>query len=767
MNYAAWSSRILTCFVVACFAADNYAIELPAGSAPKALEFSHFPDRMHAFVWRNWMVVEPARIAKVLDTSVGNVEAIAASMGLPPAGKIPREQEARGYITTIRRNWHLLPYDQLLVLLNMSAEQLAYTLREDDFLFIKLGSLKPSCEPLRYTEPSPDARKCAAAIKSLVQDMFGGELQSPGEERFAFIKELNERPPVSQRSGEQGKNTEGLRFIYSYCALYGDPLSNPDLDPYPDGLLERLANLGVNGVWMHVVLNQLAPSKNFPEFGAGYKARLAGLRRLVKKAGKYNIKIYLYMNEPRAMQAAFFKDRNGMQGVQEKDYFAMCTSSPEVRDWISDSLAYVFKKVPGLGGVFTITASENLTSCASHGKHKTCPRCASRSTAEIIAEVNNTIEAGVHRGNPDAKVIAWDWAWGDWAGDAISKLSKSIWFMSVSEWSKPIERGGVKTAVGEYSISAVGPGPRATKNWEMAKLAGLKTAAKVQFNNTWELSSVPYLPVLDLIAEHCLGLASAGVDGQLLSWSLGGYPSPNLEVARYFAQKPVPSIETVLDAVARSRFGEGAADARKAWTAFSTAFREYPYHISVLYDGPQQYGPANLLFAEPTGYRATMVGIPYDDLKTWRGPYPADVFAGQFAKVAEGWKIGLADLQHAVEKAPKDCIAAARAELNFAEAAQLHFQSVASQTRFVIARDELLNKAKPLTADEKKARIEEISRIVDDEIQAARRLFTLTRQDSRIGYEASNHYYYMPLDLVEKVVNCRHVLEQLKQEAGK
>ena len=33
--------------------------------------------------------------------------------------------------------------------------------------------------------------------------------------------------------------------------------------------------------------------------------------------------------------------------------------------------------------------------------------------------------------------------------------------MSVSEWDKPIERGGIKTKVGEYSISAVGPGPRA------------------------------------------------------------------------------------------------------------------------------------------------------------------------------------------------------------------------------------------------------------------------------------------------------------------
>ena len=27
---------------------------------------------------------------------------------------------------------------------------MAFTLREDDFLFVKLGNLKPRCEPLRY-----------------------------------------------------------------------------------------------------------------------------------------------------------------------------------------------------------------------------------------------------------------------------------------------------------------------------------------------------------------------------------------------------------------------------------------------------------------------------------------------------------------------------------------------------------------------------------------------------------------------------------------
>ncbi|MCY3020899.1 MAG: hypothetical protein NTW87_17925 [Planctomycetota bacterium] len=756
----------VTLCTLACAALVSLALgaaDLPAGSAPKPLDFPHFPDRMHAFTWRNWSLVDPARLAKVLETSADNVLAVAESMGLPAARPVPPEQDARGYITVIRRNWHLLPYDQLLVLLGMSADQLAYTLREDDFLFIKLGLLKPACAPLRYTPPTDEARKRAAEIKRLVQETFGNELQEPGEPRFGFIQQFMQPAQPARPADKRDGTPAGLRYIYSYCALYGDALANPNLDPYPDGLLERLADLGVNGIWMHTVLHTLAPSPAFPELGAGHEVRLASLRKLVERARRHNIAIYLYMNEPRAMPAAFFKDRADIKGVQEGDHFAMCTSSPAVREWLSGMLAHVFTNVPGLGGVFTITASENFTNCASHGRQKDCPRCSKRTPAEIIAEVNAAIEAGVHRGNADAKVIAWDWGWGGYAADVIAKLPKSIWFMSVSEWDKPIERGGVKTTVGEYSISAVGPGPRATRHWALARQAGLKTVAKMQVNNTWELSAVPYLPVLDLIAEHCQGLAATGVDGVMLSWSLGGYPSPNLEVVRAFGQDPRARADTVLDAIARERFGaEGAPNARKAWTAFSNAFREFPYHVGVLYNAPMQYGPANLLFAAPTGYHATMVGFPYDDLNTWRGPYPATVFADQFAKVASGWQEGIPFLQRAAEQAPPDRAADAQSELRFAEAAQLHFRSVANQARFVIARDALRGKGQPPDAGQRKERTEEMRRALQDELQTARRLFTLARLDSRIGYEASNHYYYVPHDLVEKVINCRCILDALR-----
>lgn len=753
------------------------ADSLPPTDPRPPVACDHFPDRLHAFVWRNWEMVSLERMAEVLGTTPQKVRDVGLSMGLPPHRTPPAEYQERGYITLIRRNWHLLPYEQLLELLGWDADKLAFALREDDFLWIKLGSFKPSCQTLRYAEPNEAVARRCEQIKTVVASSFAGEFAKPWTPRFEFLRSLSTaNPEPSHRVSSAGDKK--IRFLYSYCGVFGDPLLNPELDPYPDGLLKQLSDLGVNGVWLHVVLRQLAPSGFFPEERASCERRIATLRRLVERARSYGIDIYLYMNEPRAMGASFFQSREHLRGVHEGSYFALCTSTPEVRQWLADSLTYVFKQVPDLGGVFTITASENFTNCYSHSHTAAgCPRCSKRSGPEVIAEVNRTIAAGVRAGSPTAKVIVWDWGWPDgtdagwgkpdWASQIIEALPDDVYLMCVSEWGKPIVRGGVASGVGEYSLSSVGPGPRAQKHWSLAKKRNLRTLAKVQVNCSWELSAVPYLPVMNLVAQHCRNLSDTDIDGLMLSWSVGGYPSPNLALVRQFESEPAPTIEQALATVARSRYGADAAqDVLSAWSKFSEAFAEYPFHGGFVYTGPMQCGPSNLLYARPTGYAATMVGFPYDALNQWRAIYPAEVLRTQFEKIAAGWQEGLAILDHAQNKATA---AVQRANLQIdhtlAEAAGLHFRSVANQIRFIMSRDALLSGS--LQQSQRKAYIETARNTLRDEIRTASRLFTLTLRDSRIGYEASNHYYYLPLDLVEKVINCRHILDTAFAEADR
>lgn len=755
------------CIVLFGLSGRNGAAEpaLPQGSAPAPIVSRHFPDRIHEFVWRNWNAVEPARLAKILGASVAEVSAIATSMGLPPAAAIPPEMKTRGYITLIRRNWHLLPYGQLLELVEMTPERLAFALREDDFLWVKLGQLKPKCEPLCYRAPDAAAQRRAAEIRRIVEAEFGDAVRRPAEPRFEFVRRLSSPLAGFTPSGLGQDQPVSLRFVYSYLAVYGDPLSNPTLDPYPDGFLQRLASVGVNGVWLHVVLRDLAPGgAAFPEFGAGHEQRLANLRALVQRAKRFGVGVYLYMNEPRAMPGSFFKNRPEVAGVEEGDFKALCTSHPAVRGWMADALTYIFQQVPDLGGIYAITASENLTNCASHGSWQSCQRCKGRSDADILAEIVAVLEAGVHRGNPKAIVVVSDWGWrghGD-AVDIVRRLPKPVWLMSVSEWDYPIVRGGIATKVGEYAISAVGPGPRSVRHWEAARQAGIKTAAEIQFNNTCEIASIPYLPVMDLVAEHLHNLAPQRLNGMLIGWTMGGHPSPNFQLAQRLNRSPAPEVGAVLDAVAQERFGpEGAPHARKAWTLASQAYRQYPFHISVVYTSPVQWGPANPVYPSRTGYSATMWGLPYDDLKGWRGPYPADVFAEQFEKMAEGWRGSVAELQRAVAKTPPDRRCDSQTDLRFASAAGIHFQAVANQARFVLARDALANPSGKLTPEDRGRLQAEMRRRLESEVLLARQLYDLVREDSRIGFEPSCQYFYLPLDLVEKVINCRWVLANL------
>jgi hypothetical protein len=854
--------------------------------SPGPIPEPHFPDPLYLFIWRNWELANTDRLAQVLGTTDEKVLEIGASMGLPKKIEVTEDQLRRIYITVIRQNWHVLPTEQLIELLGWSRERYEYTLREDDFLWTKLGSVKPHCERLRYEAPSPEARRRAAEIKQIVRSSFGSSFEEPGEPAFDFVRQLSivqpssERLPPSRPSADEidlshgwtlsrppqnsgipvsfveelrrylrsvfgcetnladtgtvgskvirvsldaalaqapgsfevnvqaqevrilGRDLSGLRqaiyylqdqmeerqgpylpkgsllskthldprYVYSYFALYGDPLMDEWIDPFPDGFLEKLARVGVNGVWLQAVLRTLAPSRMFPEFGRDCETRLRNLAALVQRAKHYGVKIYLYLNEPRSMPTEFFASRPEIKGTHdtgEEGLYAMCTSSPEVRQWLSDGLAHAFRQVPELGGIFCITASENLTNCFSHGLAQFCPRCSKRQGAEVIAEVIQTFRDGVRRSSNDAEVIAWDWGWGgDWsqggpdAAEVIQKLPKDVALLSVSEWNQAINRGGFAARVGEYSLSVVGPGPRATRHWEKARQRGLATLAKVQLNNTWEISAVPYIPVPNLVVEHCENLLKYGVNGLMLSWTLGGYPSPNLEVAKEYYFSPLPKSGQALRKVAVRRYGqEAAALALEAWKAFSEAFVEYPMEGGKLvYHIPTQHGPANPLRVDPTGYRAGMVLFPYDDYRTWVGDYPVEVVERQFQKMATLWEAGLGSFRKAMARVEPHRESIALKDLGIAETCYLHFRSVVNQIRFYRLRQDM-ESAEPQA---RSALGDQMAKIAEGEIELAVRQYAIAKRDSRIAYEASNHYYYRPLDLVEKVLNCRIVIDRLR-----
>ena len=725
---------------IALSSPDDF-VKLPGEDGMKpAISPAPFPDVLSAYVWRNWFLVPKDRLASVVSASPEELTALAEEMGLPPNPAVLAEWRRKGYITVLRRNWHLLPYGQILSLLDMSRKELAFSLMEDDFLWIKLGSVKPRCAPIVYSAALADSGRAGRRRIARILQEEGIDAAAPEEPRFAFVKRLSVADQEWRPAAAQKDPAFDFRLISSYFADYGDPLGDSEVGSFPEGLLQRLAEQGVNAVWMHTVLRTLAKDPKYPEFGDGCERRMDNLRKLVARAAKYGIKVYLYMNEPRALDPSFFgkPGREEIAGATQNGLQTMCSSSSETIRWLEDSLEKVFVEAKGLGGIFTISASENLSNCATRpGTKATCPRCKTKSRAEIIAAVNSAMVRGMLRGNPSAEALVWNWAWPiDEQTNIIARLPKrGVRLMAVSENGVEYERGGVKGRVNDYSISVVGPGDNARRLWGLAKDAGVGAVAKVQANNTWELSPFPYIPVMDLVAEHACGIVKEGVSGVMLSWSLGSCPAPNLRIYRNI-RRGETNPEVLLDRIAAELYGDRAQQARKAWKAFSDGFRSYPFHIGCAYNGPQQWGPANPLYRQPTGYKATMVGIPYDDLDRWRSIYPAKTYAELMDKVAHGFAEGCRLMEGVVDGK----------ELDMYRAEQMHFASCADQVLFVLARNR---------GD--KAAMREVA---GRELARAKVLLPIVRGDSRIGYESSNHYFYTPADIIEKVLSCRAVLDR-------
>lgn len=867
-------------------------LELQTDPGRPALSFPHFPTRMQAVIWRNWGMVPPSRIAGVLGASEAEIVQAAGELGLGESPVNDAKWLERGYITIIRANWHLLPVEQLLQLLGWTEEKLAFALKEDDFLWIKLGSSKPWAEPVRYRQLSSEEQTQTAYIREAAADyrrsISEGELRSESIERpFDFLdrykKETVRRGkpkrmpqpdeiqmdipwtvviphdnPILKSSVERfiskheqawevkwrlqdasdlpASNVEGpvlhiimeagassktdethtitaadqeiairagtepgimrglqwleqqmakrgvpyvikgeyrrspkmqFRYIYSYSAVYGDPLLEPELNPFPDDLLERLSDAGINGVWLQSVLYSLVPWEEVPELSAGWERRIASLRGLVERAARFGIGIFLYCNEPRSMPLSFFADRPDWQGHIEDGHASMCTSSPGVLELLHNWVSRLFREVPDLAGLFTITMSENLTNCYSRapGGLTNCPRCSQRTRSDVIAEVNRVIAEGAYGAQPSARIITWAWGWAyEDIPSIIAQLPENVTVMCNSEEAIPTNVGGVKGEVIDYSISVVGPGEKALRSWRLAQERGLRTAAKVQFNNTWECSAVPFLPVFQLIEAHLDHLNESGVSGLMLSWTLGGYPSINLELASEYYWESDQGAKTGIHELLTGKYGPAAGrTVAQASEAFSRAFREFPFSIHTVYFAPQNYGPANLLYLQPTDYTATMIGCPYDDLQTWRGSYPEAVFAQQFKKLASGWKRGL----QLLEKARKSLLPGTERDfddvVSAASAAYLHFRSSYLQIAFVLSRRRYLNARKPNTRLQAGRKLMEITH---EEADNARRLMEIIQRDSRIGFEASNHYYYTVQDLMEKRLNCRSIVDQLQQAAG-
>ena len=190
---------------------------LPEISKEKAAKYDYFPTTWQAVIWRNWGYIPVERIASAIGTDCETVRSSAKLMGLNPDETVNSEWERRGYLTIIRNNWNLCTYEQIMQLLDISEKQLAFILKEDDFLaysrnfklienYVKSLIGTKVVLFIGYSFNDPDLK----LIFSWVKDILGGDFQR------AYLIEAGKAYDVNE--AEYFRNF-GINLLYASIQL--------------------------------------------------------------------------------------------------------------------------------------------------------------------------------------------------------------------------------------------------------------------------------------------------------------------------------------------------------------------------------------------------------------------------------------------------------------------------------------------------------------------------------------------------------------------
>lgn len=697
------------------------------------------PQKWQTVLLRNYGLVDNKTIASVLGTDEKTIVREANRLGINKI-KFNSKWKKQGYINIIKNNWHLVPYNQLLELLDMDEETLDYNLKEDDFLGIKLGLFKTELDEVKYSPLSSEEIKKTEKLAKVIKNEFIDDYAEP----FDFYSDTTVK--FDETSATQS-NPNFDKIVYSYSMLYGDTFMEGD-EIVPDEFLQQLQAVGVNGLWMQGLLSKLSPYPFVKGLDKGYEIRRQNLNKIIAKCKKYGIGVYLYFNEPRGISDdQLTPETEKIKGRFFEGSWSLCSETKPVKEYLYNAVKSLAEAVPDLAGIITITMSENMTNCHSRTNNP-CPICNKKKHQDVVPEINNIIQRAITDAGAKTRVLANLWGWGeayDWSPEdvkeGIANMDKKIDVLSVSELGH-ITIDGERRSVDEYALSKVGPCEETVANLAFAKEAGHKIMAKVQINNSWEIAVTPYIPVFDLIIEHMTNLKNIGVGGLMMSWTLGGYPTVSLDLVN-----KIFSNNFNYDEWLKYHFEDHAKLVKEAVKYFSEGFRHFPHTIGTLYQGAQELGPSNLLYAEKTGYNATMVTYAHDDYNAWRGYYSVDSFFDMLDSLLNNWQKGL-DILKAV-RGNDELVRLKR----YAEVIYVNIKSMFVQTEYNIARE----------GTDKDV----VIRFLEEERELARRLYRLAAADARVGYEASNHYYFTQNNFLEKFINIEYLLEDLKKDQKK
>ena len=545
---------------------------------------------------------------------------------------------------------------------------------------------------------------------------------------------------------------------------------------YTEEILKEIADNGFNAIWVHGQLHHIIPHPRYPEFAPNSLQHLQALKNLCKKAEKNGIKVYLYLQPPRAIplsEKAFWlaHEKDGGQTLESYgddgskfQVRSLCTSLPEVRQYIRESFADLAEKLPELGGLIIISASEYPAHCYSCRNCRpgpvrprklvmdhiatNCPHCGERQPEEVVIELIHTIRDGVRSVSSSLDLIFWNWSWSMYIDPPcetiISRLPEDIRLMV------DFERGGYRkdgTFINEYSLGYSGPSEQFLETKAVADRAGIPVLPKLQLGTTHELATVRTIPVIANLFRKAEYIRKNNLGGFMGCWNFGNLLSSSLKAFHYFL--PLSdgiSCEEALRMFARKNYPEANPDKMvEAWNLFSEAMEIYPFTIPFLYVGPQNHSLALIPGKGPLSgkiigrsFLPDERGDSYIDSETEE--FPLNELIRRLGLMAEIWDKGTVLLR---ESLPGD-----HPDLGNAIICGAAWKSTSNMFRIYRLRKQWHD-----------AMTDEWIKIVKEELQVAESVLPYVEADPLQGWHVEGDFYSFNAEMIrEKIRKIREMI---------
>lgn len=534
--------------------------------------------------------------------------------------------------------------------------------------------------------------------------------------------------------------------------LFRDELMD-DRDYYPDGYLAKLRDSGVNGIWIVARLRQLAKTP-FAAADPGRDRRLAKLRRVVAKCGRYGVRVWLLGIEPhRVVETdALYRAHPEMFSPIPLEERVMCPSRPETRAYLESAMKDVFTQVPGLGGWINISHGERNTTCLSFldpvvPKPFGCPACAALEPWQVHALTVESMSNGIRAAAPQARLISWLYhpqgsaVRADWVAELARHVPEGVTLQYNFESGIAELFNGRTLSAGDYWHSRVGPAAPFAAVAAAAKAAGTRLSAKIQTSNGHETADIPTVPAPGILYRKFRAMKAAGVRDVMLSWYPGSYPGIMMRAAGMLKSEDfTDGEEAFLGRLARQTWGDDATAAVELWRRMERAYGRYPLSLLMQYYGPFGSGTAWPLHAfvdltpQPRTWRADdavdgdTIGECLDNHTLEEVRAIASEMAAELAPAMES--VASLRARHVGERDRLD-------ELGCFEALSILFASAADVFSFHVARREAVfaSRVRNETAAARAA-VRTMRDIVGRERPRTQRLAELCESDEWLGWHS-------------------------------